>query len=109
MGTLGEVRARASRCAAKQMAQPRVRRSPVPMLEKRLTHGVPAGVVRRSRPLKARTAPRAAFQPGAWTPGGRRAGKAVKTGTKTTMRPVMKAHFAGEVRARPAVWNWYPM
>ncbi len=62
------------------MAQRRVRRSPGPMLEKRRAHWVLGGVVRRSRPAKARSAPRAAFQPGGRVPGGRSAGKAVKSG-----------------------------
>ena len=38
--------------------------------------------------------------------GERRAGMMVRSGTKTTTRPVMKADFAAVVRARPAVWNW---
>ena len=36
---------------------------------------------------------------------GSKGGKIVKSGTKTTTRPVMNADFAGVVRARPAVWN----
>src|SRR6202158_6413490 len=94
-GRPGEVWARASRCPAKAMAQARVRRSPRPMVVKRDCHWVPGGVVRRRRPEKARTAPSAAFQRGAWAVAGRSVGEGVKKGTKATTRPVMKADLAG--------------
>jgi hypothetical protein len=87
------------------MAQAKVRRSPGPMLTKRFCGDVPAGVVRRSRPEKARRAPMAVVQRGGGVFAERRAGTMVKRGTKTTTRPVMKADFAGVVRARPVVWN----
>ena len=106
VGTRCEVWARESRCPAKAMAQTRVRKSPRPMLEKRFCQVVPVGVVRNSRPVKARSAPRAVVQRGAWALAGRRMGTRVKRGTKTTTRPVMKADLAAVVRARPAVWNW---
>jgi hypothetical protein len=87
------------------MAQANVRRSPGPMLRKRFCGDVPAGVVRRRRPEKARRAPMAVVQRGGGVLGERRAGMMVKRGTKTTTRPVMKADFAAVVRARPVVWN----
>jgi hypothetical protein len=75
------------------------------MLTKRFCRDVPAGVVRRSKPEKARSAPMAVVQRGAGVLADRRAGTMVKSGTKTTTRPVMKADFAAEVRASPVVWN----
>ena len=78
----------------------------MPMVLKISRGCVPAGVVRRSRPAKAMRAPRTAFQRGGRVPVGRRMGMAVRRGTKTTTRPVMKADLAAVVRARPAVWNW---
>ena len=47
-------------------------------------------------------APIAAVHRGAWVPDGRRIGIAVKSGTKTTTRPVMKADFAAVVRGETA-------
>jgi hypothetical protein len=100
-----EVWARARRWPAKAIAQARVSKSPRPMLAKRFCQEVPAGVVRRSKPKKARRAPIAVVQRGGGVFAERRAGTMVKSGTKTTTRPVIKADFAGVVRARPAVWN----
>jgi hypothetical protein len=76
------------------------------MLAKRSWGDVPGGVVRSRRPEKARMAPMAVVECGGGVFEERRAGMMVKRGTKTTTRPVMKADFAGVVRARPAVWNW---
>jgi hypothetical protein len=104
-GTRCEVWARARRWPAKAIAHARVRRSPGPMLTKRFWKEVPAGVVRRSRPEKARSAPMAVVQRGGGVLADRSAGMIVRRGTKTTTKPVMKADFAGVVRASPAVWN----
>jgi hypothetical protein len=98
-----ETWARVRRWMAKAKAQARVRRSPVLMAEKISRGAVPAGVVRRSRPVKARIAPPAAARPGRCVPAGRKNGISVRAGTKTTTRPVTKADLAGVVRARPRV------
>jgi len=50
----------------------------------------------------------AAVHRGAFVPAGRTAGMSVKSGTKTTTRPVIRADLAAVVRASPVVWNWYP-
>ena len=50
------------------------------MLEKRFCQVVPVGVVRNRRPEKAKSAPMAVVQRGAWALAGRRAGKMVKRG-----------------------------
>ena len=105
MGTRCDVWAKARRWPAKAIAQARVRRSPKPMLTKRFWKDVPNGVVRRNRPEKASNAPIAVVQRGGDVLAERSAGIIVNRGTKTTTRPVMKADFAGVVRARPAVWN----
>ena len=96
---------RESRWAAKATAQNRVSKSPRPMLLKRFCQEVPTGVVRRRRPENERMAPTALDQRGGGVPDGRRAGRTVNIGTKTTTRPVMRADFAAVVRARPVVWN----
>ncbi len=105
VGTLCEVWANDIRWAAKAIEQDKVRISPVLMLTKRFFQVVPAGVVRKMRPVKARMAPMAAVQRGGGVFAERSIGMAVKRGTKTTTRPVMKADLAAVVRASPAVWN----
>ena len=100
-----EVWANDIRWAAKATAHANESRSPVLMLTKRFCHEVPVGVVRRSKPVNARIAPMAVVQRGGGVLVDRRAGTMVKRGTKTTTSPVMKADFAGVVRASPAVWN----
>jgi hypothetical protein len=97
VGTRCDVWARANKCPANAMAQAIVRRSPEPMLTKRFCGDVPAGVVRRRSPEKARRAPIAVVQCGGGVFAERSAGTMVKRGTKTTTRPVMKADFAGVV------------
>ncbi len=57
-GRFCEAWARVRRCPAKAMAQARVRRSPMPMVERISRGWVPAGVVRRRSPVKASRAPR---------------------------------------------------
>src|SRR5438270_728182 len=68
-----------------------------------------AGAVSSRIPANAITAPTKAFQRGACPPGGRRPGTADNSGTSTTISPVMNADLDGVVRARPSVWNWYPV
>src|ERR1700721_940591 len=83
VGTCDDACDRAMRWAAKAIAQARVRRSPGPILAKRLCQEVPAGVVRRRSPENARRTPMVVVHRGAGVLGERSAGKRVKMGTKT--------------------------
>src|SRR5579862_374868 len=101
------------------MAQPSVSTSPMLIDERsgrRPTMGlsvearllVEAGAVNSRIPMNARAAAVKMLQLSGRAPGGRSAGIEEKSGTSTTIRPVMNADFDGVVRARPVVWNWYP-
>src|SRR5579862_2907048 len=107
----GEVCPSAMQWKAKATAHPKVRTSPMLMVEKSGRNAVvpdalaAGGAVMSTMPMKAETAPRKAFQRGGRAPGGRSAGTMDKSGTSTTTSPVMKADLDGVVRTRPMVWN----